>query len=520
MARNQVTVGVEITPEEIRAVALRRDNGAAEVLDVACFPAEGPEPERTVRALRGFLKQAASRTGLAAGKLKVNFCLSFPSTATRIVKLPHAEPETLRQMLQYELQRHVPFPTHDLQTDFCQLTEQKSAVGETGEEKMAPVLVAMVRKEDFEAARPYIESVDGGRASCTVGSLAAADLASRWWPQKSGNGGSDDGSPVSILNADTNQATLTVYDGGGTFLTRTVEPTSPKQLVAEARRTLMGYRSSTKDRSLQGCVVIGRKAQEVLKEMNGGLLGPEGTVLPTVLADPWRDMPVSLGHRATSTVRSGSSRVSIDDPERYFVATAAALQTEGVGLSVNLLRSQQTSRRLRQGRRSWVFLGILLLGSLAWAGWRTYDRHLGLNRDRLHGLEAQVDRLRQTLPDKKGSQPLLNDTRQIEALARDARRSSYLWLETLRRLSLKLPKNVWFTEMVGETDKEVTVNGLAPASEDIAATLRTFEDLGLFSEVRLVNSRSTTAVVSAGGKSEGQQRFEFQIACTMKPLGQ
>lgn len=467
MARSQLIVGMEITLEEARVVALQQGGTRTSVLGAESFPWNGSEPRQIAREVKEYLRQFG-------GKAMVRCCTSMPTNFVRLIELPAVDEATLEHMVRYELERQIAIPIEEVITDHCVLG--------TGVNGMAHVLVGGVRRDTFESVRQLIESVASRQCTCTLTALAEAGFAFRKPEVDSA------ATAVAVVDVRASQAMITVYDGADEFFTRTTGPVAAERLVTEIRRTLSGYHAAFNGSRIGKCLLAGEGAAGVAEDM-------KTMTNPSVeLSDPWAHFQ--------------SPPTTPPEPHRFFAATAAAVGSGDTGLRINLLREGRTASLTSQRRSGWLMaIALFVLIALAGGVW-SFKNRMALGKSELARIESQVHRLQRSLPTADAKPAASPDTQTIEGLAREARRSSFTWLEVLRTLSADLPAKVWLTELNCEEDREVVVNGSASSADDIAKTVSVLEKAGQFSDVRLVYSRRA--------ESEDRKGFDFQVSCSLQ----
>ncbi len=117
------------------------DNLSVSKITVEPLP---PKPEGTVDELSldarrtEALKKALSRHGALRGKVILG--LSRGVATVRYITLPSADPNEIRTMLFYDIERHVPFPVEALEIDF-------EVLQQTGEHETLIMMVSALREE-------------------------------------------------------------------------------------------------------------------------------------------------------------------------------------------------------------------------------------------------------------------------------------------------------------------------------------------------------------------------------------
>lgn len=98
------------------------------------LPGDGALTQRRSEALR----KALARHGAPKGRLVVG--LSRSLSTVRYITLPSVDPDEIRTMLFYDIERHVPFPVEALEIDF-------EVVRQSGEQETLIMMVSALREE-------------------------------------------------------------------------------------------------------------------------------------------------------------------------------------------------------------------------------------------------------------------------------------------------------------------------------------------------------------------------------------
>ncbi|MBN2328056.1 MAG: pilus assembly protein PilM [Candidatus Omnitrophica bacterium] len=145
----RASTGIDIGTFSVKIVTLYGDEeGLVDVRRATVVPLAKPEgaeySEELLDRQKNALKEAIKKHGKMEGKI----ILGFPrSKATiRYLNLPSANRTELREMLQYDVERHVPFPLDEIELSF-QIVEQ------LGEHESRIMMVCAPRKE----LEPYME---------------------------------------------------------------------------------------------------------------------------------------------------------------------------------------------------------------------------------------------------------------------------------------------------------------------------------------------------------------------------
>ncbi len=392
------------------AVVLLGDRLIGAVLQhnrVDTFVVESEDPASALRA------ELDSR---GVGARTVALGLARAAVTVKPIELPPVNGET-RDMVRFELERHLPFPAEDAPFDFLPIAPE----GEPGQPAEAKrVLIAAADRRVLDAALRLAEDAKLRPVSVTV---AAHDLLALVT--------TDRRQRVAWVHRVGATADLLLVRGGELVFSRNVPLTDPATLAAELRRSFAAARW----RDCHAVWVSGDDA--------AATIGTLATLGVPVIEPPY-------------TKRARQRLAGLGEGPRGAAELALAVAS-GRGIRpLDLVPQAIKPRRLT--RAQWVTVGMLAatllvsVGALLVPGFREHRRLQALNAD-LARVAPEVRAVERVLRELEGKRQLLATVATIEATAIRP-------LPVLRELTEVLPNDAWLT-MLSFDAKGVELTGQA-----------------------------------------------------------
>jgi Tfp pilus assembly protein PilN len=412
------------------------------------------DAEQPATALRAELNQR----GLAARTV----ALGLPRAAVTVkpIDLPQVNGE-LREMVRFELERHLPFPSDDAAFDFVALpTESPAPTGPTSTRR---VLITAADRRVVEGALRLADEARLRPLSLTV---AAHDLLGLVASRQRGQ-------VVWVHRVGENAALLFLADGH-LVLSRSVPTADDATIASEIRRSYG--------------VTRWRDADAIWVSGDGD--APEVAPALTTLGAPVTAPPF--------TARARALLDSITDPQRGAAELAVAVAAGPRVRPLDLLPVPLRPRRLTRQQLTTigvlaaaVFLGVI---ALLVPGYRE-SRRLATINQRVAALDREVRGVEQTLQELERRRRLLATIQSIES-------STVRPLPVLRELTELLPNNTWLST-VSIDGKGIELTGQAAASSDLIPILE--------------NSPRFERVEFASPVTRGRDKEQFRIRASWEP---
>ena len=382
----------------------------------------GVDADQPAAALRAELDQRQLRPRTVA--------LGLPraSVAVKAITLPEVGGE-LRDMVRFELERHVPFPAEDAPFDFALLPRDAVSAGETpavGHQ----VLVAAADRRVVDGALRLAEEARLRPVSVTVAAhdlLALVTLPRQRrivWIHRVGAG-----------------ADLLFVAGSAIVISRHLPALDDIRLAEEIRRTF----ALTRWRTCDAIWVSGD---------SGSSLAPELTELGVAPTEPSYTRQARQRLAAIGDVSRGAAELA--------VAVASAGRLARLDLVPPALRPRRVTRAQVLTLVTLVVTLFLGVGALITPGYRQ-TRELATLNARVAALDGEVKSIEQVLREVERKRKLVATIQSLES-------SALRPLPVLRELTDALPTDAWLTSLNLDV-KGVELTGQAAAASALIPLL-------------------------------------------------
>src|SRR5436309_6468056 len=388
-----------------RLVAAAMQRGRVEVFVVSA--------ENSVEALRAEIEQRRLPVRTIA------LALPRASVTVKPIELPALEGE-VREMISFELERHLPFPSDDATFDYLLLPDERNgATPPAGRQ----VVIAAADRRVVEGALRVAEEVKLRPVSLTVAAHNLPALVGRRPRQEK----------VVWIHRAGDTSDLLFLVGGTIALSRNVASTDAATVVGEIRRsfTLVRWR---------GCDAV----------WVSGDGQPEVTSALTERGMTVTEPPYTPRARGLLAAVTETPRGALD-----LAVAVAAGRLRPLELLPVALRPRQITRAQLVTAGFAAATILLALGALLAPGWRETRRLADLNA-RITRLDTDVRATERVLQDLERNRRLLATIQSLE-------NSSVRPLPLLRELTELLPNDAWLTLLSADT-KGVELTGQASAA--------------------------------------------------------
>jgi Tfp pilus assembly protein PilN len=413
------------------------------------FTVDSEQPAATLRA-----ELNQRRLGIRT----VALGLPRPVVTVKPIELPDVGGE-LRDMVQFELERHLPFPSDDASYDFLALPSGSG--GPSTGNAARRVLIAAVDRKVVEGALRLAEEARLRPVSLTV---AAHDLLALVAPRQRGH--------IVWLHRTADSTSLVFLAAGQIVLSRSVPTAEDGALAAEIQRSLAITRWA-------GVDAVWRSGD------GDGATSPTESAL-TTFGSPVTAPPYTSSARALL--------VQIDDPApgAAQLALAVAMASTRRVRPLDLLPARLRPRRLTGQQllavgalAAAVILGI---GALLVPGHRENRRMAVINK-RIVELDGPARAVEQTLQELERKRRLLTTIQSLES-------ATIRPLPVLRELTDLIPSDAWLTTVSLDV-KGVELTGQAAAASSLISVLE--------------NSPRFERVEFASPVTRGRDKEQFRI---------
>lgn len=462
----RVVTGIDVGTSAIKMVSMRKNEaGKPEILKVSRYPLDGadPSPEnpearaRLVQALRAARDAHGIPLGVGA------FALPRERTIIRYLTLPSTNPAELKEMLMFDIERHVPFPLDKIQIDHSIVeTREDSSVVKVA---AAPLEEIEAWMDVFEEAGIQVEVVD-------VDVLAAC--ASYTFD-------SDDTTPVrAVLDIGRSRCNLGVLSGAKVRFSRTAtfgenrlreylgmadskehpersDPRWVKDLAMEMNRLLHAYECEEGTEGIKEIILCGGAAKiEGLDRELAGALGRRVRAVPPELHGIGGVDGVASPEL---TVAIGLALRSVDQPDINLIPD-------------KVLAKRERIEKRRVNRNIAIYAGIVLflLGGIVGVKFQAKFAHRARLLAALSNIEPKIKDIRR----KKA---------EIDAIRAniDQENSFYNVLKELYRIT---PDNVMYLTINFEKRKQLDLRGRVPTDQDFLNLMNVLKESKYFKDVQ------------------------------------
>ena len=213
--RRESLVGLDIGPNEIAAVALRRTSRGRDVTAIGREPVprdaivdgEVVDPDAVAGAIRRTFDLSGARTRRVAAALSGN------AVIVKRVTLPLMDEDDLAGSIRWEAEQHIPFDAGDVSLDYQVLR----AGGDAADRASMDVLLVAAKKDKVAEWTDVISRAGGAPAVIDVAAFALQNAFEI-------NYGVAPGRVTMLVNAGAGGMIVNIVEGGHTLLTRDVPP--------------------------------------------------------------------------------------------------------------------------------------------------------------------------------------------------------------------------------------------------------------------------------------------------------
>lgn len=479
-------VAVDLGAAQVRVVEVELSGGAARVVKRAAVnlpPSIWNHLETSREVLSTAIREALSNAGIT-GK-SVIACLPRHLVTARFARLPHAAPEQLRGMIEFEAQQHILFPLEEVILDY-KLLDETRVVLTPGTEDLQPVLLAAARKPLVAEVMAAFDKAGVTLEQLSVSSLALSENIS------------DSLEPTALISVNFGSVDVVVVGSGELLFSRSstvdvngvAREVGAQRLSEEITRSFTAYQNEFRQKSLSRVLICGAATTR-----------PEGD---------W------IEHSLTDTLEMGVERLQTGaifagDPELrgYATAIGLSLQAGSGGIAgVNLVPNERAEKRAFQQKQSkQALLLVAALGLVGVLGYFYYNWTTTQDRDQKLAVAANSD-LTAALKHQAEVKKTYDKSDALENAVKTGLDRIHPSVDILAALDQAMPKSseIWLTQLGYESGGILAVRGEAKTSSSVTQLIVNLQKSGSFKEVRLgslgdVEDSATTARNSAEANS-------------------
>lgn len=434
-------------------------------------------------ALSQAIKSAMSSGGITATQVVASLPRRF--VTLKNARLPHAEPEHIRGMVQFEAQQYIPFPIEDVVLDHQVVSDET--------DEMTTVMIAAARRTLVEE---FLSAFDKAGIEVTRLSVSSLALAEH---------GASSTLPLALIDVDAGEMDVAVVSAGRPLFTRAASlgedgDIDPQRLAAEIARSLSAYQNEFRAFPLSKVLVAAAPA--ALAQMEAAL----GSFL---------EVPVGRlnGHLLPPTDA---------DALGYATAAGLAMEQNGAGISrVDLIPSSRVEKKAAARRKSNAFAGVAVLAVILAVGAylvlqrfqaAASDQALAVKENKkLAVASVAVDNIK-----SKHDKLVLNYQAVSAGLGRNI-----ATVDLLKAVSDAVPKNggVYLTQLTFDRNGTLAIHGNAKTETAATDLVLSLQGAGQFTNVSLnylgdAQAEVNTGVIAAASnKPKPGAKMSFLVLC-------
>jgi len=479
---------IEIGFSAVRAVELEVGPGGYRLLkkgQAPLLPSCLDDPVLLRANLPGAIKAALAQAGMGGGKAVA--AVPRRMVTLKFARLPHATPEQIAGMVQFEAQQYIPFPIEEVTLDHEIVSDPS--------EELTTVMIAAARRSLIEEVMAAFDVAGVDVDRLAVSSLALAELCRECVV------------PTALLNIEPAAIDMAVVADGRVVFSRAAAlsedgrtSAAPNVIVEEIVRSFAAYENEHRGHPIGAVRIAGApSAIQQLEEPLRDVLGTDTTLLDGSLF-----------------TREGQQNLE------YAGAIGLALSEATSPLaSINLVPASRLERRIAARRRIQSTIAVLALVTVLAVAGAWGARSIESQRMELARAQRENDRL-------AAAQKALDRTKQQHDQVRKAYDSVALGLDrlhpvvdVLKAVSDAVPKQgVYLTQFAMDRANQITIHGNSLSEGGATAMVLALQKAPILSDVRLGYLGDAAADTNPGSSNTsskpGQPRkMSFIITCRL-----
>lgn len=453
-------VAVELGVSQVHAVEIDKSGGEVRIIHRGSGnlpPNAWANVPGNIEGIALAIREALSSAGVSSKAVVAS--LPRRLVTVRFARLPHAAPDQMRGMVEFEAQQHIPFPVNEVCLDYHVLTGLGANLGIGGDD-MQLTLLAAARKTLVADIVSCFDRAGVELKQLTVSSLALAELIR------------DAIEPTAVVSLNPGSLDVAVVASGQLLFTRASSidlAASPQRFGEEVVRSFTAYKNENRQRPLSHIYLVGHGANR------GEMESIEATLTEML------EIPVS---------RLQNRTLSSADPtvRTYATAVGTGLQAlDGQMAGVNLVPRDRAERRAKQQSTIRNYLIAAATGAALIAGGVYLQGFLAdrEKRDRQtivanSELKTAKEREKRT----KADYDRISGLESVLAASMDRIHPSVDVLVALHR-AMPSSSQIWLTQLSFDRATLLTIRGEAKDAESVTELLMNLQKAGCFTDVKL-----------------------------------
>ncbi|MGC8666731.1 MAG: pilus assembly protein PilM [Chthonomonadales bacterium] len=479
---------IEIGFSAVRAVEIEGTHGGPRVVkkgQAPLLPTCLDDPVLLRANLPGAIRAALAQAGIGSGKAVAS--VPRRMVTLKFARLPHATPEQIAGMVQFEAQQYIPFPIEEVTLDHEIVSDPS--------EELTTVMIAAARRSLIEEVMAAFDAAGVNVERLAVSSLALAELCR------------DAVVPTAILSVEPAAIDMAVVADGRVVFSRAAalsdegrSSAATNVIVEEIVRSFAAYENEHRGHPIGAVRIAGSPATiHQLEEPLREVLGTDTTLLNGSLFT--REDQTNLEYAGTI----GLALSEVASPLAHINLVPASR-----------LERRRAARRRIQTAIAMVGILALLAAAGAWASRSIENQRAELVRarrenDRLTMAQKVLDRVKQ-----QHDRVLKAYQTVAGGLDRD-----HPLVEVFKAVSDAVPRQgVYLTQFAMDRANQITIHGNTLSEGGATAMVLALQRSPLLSDVRLGYLGDTAADTNAGSASAaakpGQpKKMSFIISCRL-----
>jgi general secretion pathway protein L len=484
----QSSIGIEIREDAMILVHLRRTLKETKVQNSLILPLSFPLSPEAEADVVDSLKRFLHHNSVKPERIVVG--IPRKSVILKSMEIPSLEKKNIPQLLEYEIERHLPFKPEEIYYDF-------EVIEKTGENLYRVLLVA-VKKEMIDSLRDLFERVPIRPMIFDLSSFAIFNAL------RFGNGFSED-MIEAIIFLGSKDVELEIVQGGLLMYSRSLG-LKDEDSVGELSTELESAIST-----------IDAKGKE--KKFNKVILSGPGALRPGLIE--------SIKEKISSDTRMEdlSNKVTMrpmEPQDRYTLIPAIGLALRGlgeVGLKINFLPHGPEIERGKRG----LSLAIILTGIVIFLGLTIIVSGVSKDSFEMRDIEKKMASLK---PEATAIEKIQVEIKKIEEkrmILDKVEENDLSKLDILAELTRVIPPEAWLVsldytetqeqqkgarEANGKIKREIIISGFATSASKLIPLM---EDSPIFENVEFAGS------ITSG--VDGKERFRIKALSRKAALG-
>ena len=464
-ARSGSVVAFDLGTSQIRVIEAELSGGEARIVKKASVnltPNLWNQLDIKRDSLTSSIREALSQAGISSRSAVA--CLPRNLVTVRFARLPHAAPEQLRGMIEFEAQQYILFPLEEVILDYKVVDDSSGSSLVVGDELQTVLLVAAKKTLVSEIVSAF------DRAGATLEKLSVSSLALA-------ENIRDVIEPTALVSVDQSSVDVVVTANQQLLFSRSSlvdvlgvdREVGARKLSEEITRSFTAYQNEFRNKSLSRILLCGAATTR-----------PENDWVEAALTDAL-EMPVT---------RLQTRTIVADDTElRGFAAAAGvALQTASGNIAgVNLVPNDRAIKKATQKKQS--LQGLLLVGALGLVGlggWYLFQNSSAIADLQKKTLDANRE-MTAALKHQAEVKKVYDKSDALESVIKTGLDREHPSVDILVALNQAMPKasKIWLTQLGFERGGILSIRGEAKDPSTVTGFLVNLQKGGAFHDVRL-----------------------------------